>query len=211
MKKTRRLVLLLAVFLSLGGVGYKVYETVSQTRREIAKNPLKVLDYLPESALHVKDFRRAKVENGRKIWEVAGEEADFYKDQKEAVIKKPRFLYYDRNGEVAEAAGEVARMFIGETDLEKLQIAGGVNVKYQDYLLTSEEAVYLPQQQRIFLPQRTRITGGGFELEGASMEVELESQKIRMLNNVKTKIEPEKIDLKKKKPEAKQVGEGYDR
>lgn len=201
--------MLLAVFLSLGGVGYKVYETVSQTRREIKKNPLKVLDYLPESALHVKDFRRAKVENGRKIWEVVGEEADFYKDQREAVIKKPRFLYYDRNGEAAEAAGEVARMFLGEKDLEKLQIEGGVNVKYQDYVLTSEEAVYLPEHQRILLPQRTKITGGGFELEGASMEVELESQKIRMLNDVKTKIEPAKINMKKNKSDAKQVSEGY--
>ncbi len=209
MRKTRRLFLLLAVFLSLGGVGYKVYETVSQTRREIKKNPLKVLDYLPESALHVKDFRRAKVENGRKIWEVVGEEADFYKDQREAVIKKPRFLYYDRNGEAAEAAGEVARMFLGEKDLEKLQIEGGVNVKYQDYVLTSEEAVYLPEHQRILLPQRTKITGGGFELEGASMEVELESQKIRMLNDVKTKIEPAKINMKKNKSDAKQVSEGY--
>ncbi len=209
MRKTRRLILLLAVFLSLGGVGYKVYETVSQTRREIKKNPLKVLDYLPESALHVKDFRRAKVENGRKIWEVVGEEADFYKDQREAVIKKPRFLYYDRNGEAAEAAGEVARMFLGEKDLEKLQIEGGVNVKYQDYVLTSEEAVYLPEHQRILLPQRTKITGGGFELEGASMEVELESQKIRMLNDVKTKIEPAKINMKKNKSDAKQVSEGY--
>lgn len=209
MRKTRRLFLLLAVFLSLGGVGYKVYETVSQTRREIKKNPLKVLDYLPESALHVKDFRRAKVENGRKIWEVVGEEADFYKDQREAVIKKPRFLYYDRNGEAAEAAGEVARMFLGEKDLEKLQIEGGVNVRYQDYVLTSEEAVYLPEHQRILLPQRTKITGGGFELEGASMEVELESQKIRMLNDVKTKIEPAKINMKKNKSDAKQVSEGY--
>ncbi|MDH3445031.1 MAG: LPS export ABC transporter periplasmic protein LptC [Deltaproteobacteria bacterium] len=208
MRKTRRLVLLLAVFLSLGGVAYKVYDTVSQAQRAIKKNPLKVLDYLPESALHVKDFRRAKVENGRKVWEVVGDEADFYKDQKEAVIKKPRFLYYDRDGEAAEVSGEVARMFLGEKDLEKLQIEGGIQVNYQDYILRSEEAVYIPERQRIFLPKRTTVTGRGFELEGASMEVELESQKIRMLNNVKTKFEPAKMNLKKKKSDIKRISEG---
>src|SRR5688500_9801240 len=98
MRKTRRRVLLLVVIVALGGVAYKVVETVSQARQEIAQNPTKALDYLPDSALHVKDFRRAKVENGRKIWEVVGEEADYFKDQNQAVIKKPRFVYYDRKG-----------------------------------------------------------------------------------------------------------------
>jgi len=205
MRKFRRAVLLLAVFLSLGGIAYKVFETVSSGQREIRKNPLKALNYLPESALHIKDFRRSKVENGRKVWEVSGEEADYYKDQKEAVIKRPRFTYYDRNGVAAETAGEVARMFLGDNELEKLQIEGGIQVKYQDYILKSAEAIYLPGQQRILLPKRTTVVGGGFEVEGSSMEVELESRIIRLLERVKTKIEPEKMNKEKKESGAKQV------
>jgi LPS export ABC transporter protein LptC len=208
MRKTRRLLLLLAVFLSLGGVAFKVYETVSSSQREIRKNPIKALNYLPESALHVKDFRRSKVENGRKVWEVMGDEADYYKDQKEAVIKRPRFVYYDRNGEPAETAGEVARMYLGENELEKMRIEGGIQVKYQNYLLKSEEAVYLPAEQRILLPKRTTVVGGGFELEGSSMEVELETRIIRMVHGVKTKIEPAKMETNKKDLEAKQASGG---
>jgi LPS export ABC transporter protein LptC len=197
-RKTRRLVLLLAVFLALGGVAYKVIETVHQAQQEIMKNPIKALDYLPESALHVKDFRRAKVENGRKIWEVMGEEADYFKDEKQAVIKKPRFFYYGENGEAAETSGEVARMFLGDKELQKLQLEGGIQVTYQNYTLKSEEAVFLPQEQRIVLPKRTTLVGGGFELEGSSMEIELESKKVRLQNNVKTKIEPAKLEKRKK-------------
>jgi LPS export ABC transporter protein LptC len=208
MRKTRRLALLLAVFISLGGVAYKVIETVSQAQQEIMKNPLKALDYLPESALHVKDFRRAKVENGRKIWEVVGDEADYFKDEKQAVIKKPRFFYYDSKGEIAEGSGEVARMFLGDKDLQKLQLEGGIQVTYQDYTLKSAEAVFLPEEQRIVLPQRTTLVGGGFELEGSRMEIELESQKVRLLNNVKTKIEPAKIDAKRKETKEVQAARG---
>jgi LPS export ABC transporter protein LptC len=195
----------LAAFISVGGIAYKVVETVSSGQREIQKNPLKALNYLPESALHLKDFRRAKIENGRKVWEVMGEEADYYKDQKEAVIKRPRFIYYDRNGAAVETAGEVARMFLGDKDLEKLQIEGGIKVQYEDYVLKSEEAIYLPAQQRILLPKRTTVVGGGFEVEGSSMEVELESRIIRLLQRVKSKIEPEKMKNAKKESGAKQV------
>lgn len=205
MRKTRRLVLLFAVFLALGGVAYKVIETVSQAQQEIIEDPIKALDYLPESALHVKDFRRAKVENGRKIWEVMGEEADYFKDQKQAVIKKPRFLYYDKKGEAAEASGEVARMFLGDKELQKLQLEGGIQVTYQHYVLKSEEAVFLPEEQRIVLPKRTTLVGGGFELEGSSMEIELEGKKVRLKSNVKTKIEPAKIAKEKKETKEMQV------
>jgi LPS export ABC transporter protein LptC len=199
-RKTRRKLLLLAVFLSLGGVAYKVVETISSARREIRKNPIKALDYLPESALHVTEFRRAKVENGRKVWEIMGEEADYFKDQREAVIKRPRFLYYDRDGEASETAGEVARMFMGEKELEKLRIEGGIQVKYQNYVLKSDEAIYLPAEQRIILPNRTTVIGGGFEVEGARMEVELDTKIIRMLHGVKSKIEPAKMEKNKNEP-----------
>jgi LPS export ABC transporter protein LptC len=208
MRKIRRSVLLLAVFLALGGLAYKVIDTVSQGQREIRKTPLKILDYMPDSALHVRGFRRAKVENGRKVWEIIGDEADYFKDKSQAVIKKPRFLYYDRDGEMAETAGDIARMFLSEKELERLQLEGDVQVTYQNYILKSEEAIYFPGQQRIFLPQRTTLTGEGLQLEGASMEVELESQKIRLVNNVKTRIEPDKLEKMKKEPKTSQVSDG---
>jgi LPS export ABC transporter protein LptC len=204
-RKTRRLILLLAVFLGIGGVGYKVVEMVSEAKQQISENPAKALDYLPDSALHVKDFRRAKVEDGRKIWEVMGEEADYFKDQKQAVIKKPRFVYYDNNGEAAETSGEVARMFLGDRELERLQLEGGIQVKYRDYTLKSEEAVFLPAEQRISLPNRTTLVGGGLELEGSSMEIELESRRVRLINNVKTKIEPGKLQKAERETKPMQV------
>jgi LPS export ABC transporter protein LptC len=157
------------------------------------------LDYLPESSLQMKDFHRAKIENGRKVWEIFGDEAQYFKEQKEAVIKKPRFFYYDKKGEVAETFGDEARIYMNENELEKLVLRGGIQVTFQGYVLKSEEASYLPAKDQIVLPNRTKVTGEGLELEGASMEVELEGKKIRLVNNVKTRIEPEKLANKKNK------------
>jgi hypothetical protein len=65
------------------------------------------------------------------------------------------------------------------------------------YVLTSESANYLPAKEQISLPSRTQVVGDGISIEGASMEVELEGKKIRMVRDVKTKIEPEKLANKK--------------
>src|SRR5882762_7575236 len=102
MRRIRRSILLFAIFLSLGGVAFKVTEIVRRMQKETKANPIKVLDYLPESALRLKDFHRAKIENGRKVWELFGEEANYFKEQKEAVVKKPRFHYYDKKGDLVK-------------------------------------------------------------------------------------------------------------
>jgi LPS export ABC transporter protein LptC len=198
MRKARRSILILVIFLSLGTVAYKVLEIVRGVQQDIKKNPRKILDYLPESALHMKDFHRAKVENGRKIWELFGDEANYYKEQKEAVIKKPRFFYYDKKGEVIETTGDVARIYLNEKELERMELSGGIQVTFQGYLLKSEQANYLATKDQIELPTRTTVTGEGMQLEGSRMEVEMESKKIRLIDNVKTKMEPEKLAKKNK-------------
>jgi LPS export ABC transporter protein LptC len=205
MRQRKRLILLAVIMFALGAVAYKVGESMWAMRlREIKENPLLALDYLPESALHMSDFHRAKIENGRKVWELFGEEANYYREEKQAVIKKPRFYYYDKKGEIAETKGEVARIFLNEKELEKMQLGGGIEVSYQGYTLKSEEAIYYPEKQQIVLPQRAVVTGDGVQLEGSRMELQLEEKTMRLLQNVKTRIDPAKLDNKKKKAEAGQ-------
>lgn len=199
MRKTRRAILILAIFLLLGGVGYKVAEIVGGMQQEIKSNPRKILDYLPESALHMKDFHRAKVENGRKIWELFGDEANYYKEQKEAVIKRPRFYYYNQKGEAIETTGDEARIYMNEKELERMELHGGIQVAFQGYVLKSEQANYLPSKDQIELPGYTTVVGEGMHLEGSRMEIEVESKKVRLIENVKTKMEPEKLGKKKTK------------
>jgi LPS export ABC transporter protein LptC len=168
--------------------------------RELKATPIKALDYLPESALRLKEFHRAKIEDGRKVWELFGDEASYFKEQKEALIKKPRFYYYDKKGEVVETTGNEALLYLNEKELERMELHGDVQVTFQGYILKSEEANYLPAKDQIVLPNRTTVTGEGIELEGARMEVEIQDKKIRLLRAVKTKIEPEKMAKKKNSP-----------
>jgi len=78
-----------------------------------------------------------------------------------------------------------------------MELRGGIQVSFQGYVLNSEEANYLPAKDQIVLPTRTKVVGEGMELEGSRMEIEMEDKKIRLLQNVRTKIEPEKLAKKK--------------
>jgi LPS export ABC transporter protein LptC len=203
MRKPRRLILLVVILAALGGVGYKVSQAIITNKiREIKKNPLQALEYLPDSALRMKDFRRSKIENGKKIWDLMGDEANYNKEQKQALITNPRFYYYDKKGQTAEATGEIAHIYLNENELEKMELAGGIELVYNGYVLKSQEAVYLPAKEQVVLPARATLTGEGMELEGSRMEVDLgtdNDNKIRLLGNVKSRVEPDKIAKQKSK------------
>jgi lipopolysaccharide export system protein LptC len=98
---------------------------------------------------------------------------------------------------VAETQGDEAVIYLNEKQLDKMELRGGIQVSFQGYVLTSEEASYIPAKDQIILPSRTKVVGEGIAVEGSRMEVELEDKKIRLLQAVKTKIEPEKLAKKK--------------
>ena len=200
MRKARRSILLTAILISLAAITYKVTDILRRVHKEIKATPTKALDYLPESSLRLKEFHRAKIEDGRKVWELFGDEASYFKEQKEALIKKPRFYYYDKKGEVAETIGNEALLYLNEKELERMELHGDVQVTFQGYILKSEQANYLPAKDQIVLPNRTTVVGEGIELEGARMEVEIEDKKVRLVRAVKSKIEPEKLAKKKNSP-----------
>lgn len=203
-RKSLRAVLLIAIFASLGGITYKVVEHFWLMKaREIQKDPRKLLDYVPEAALQIKDFRRAKVEGGRKVWELFGAEARYLKAEEEAVIKKPRFIFYSQDGKTIEATGDQAHLFFHEKEMEKMQLLGEVQVSYQGFVLQTEEALYLKGKEQVLLPGKVSVKGDGLELEGMAMEISLQDDKIRLNKKVKTKLQPEQMGNKRSKSDGK--------
>jgi len=204
-RKTTRLILLVAIAAFLGGVGYKVAEQLwIMKSREFKKNPLKVLDYLPEAALQIKDFHRSQVDGNRKVWEIFGDEARYLKEEKQAVIKNPRILFYSKEGKTLEATGNEGNLFFAgeQTDLQgsidKMQMRGDIQVNYQGFTFNTDELLYFKSKDQVVSPGKVTLKGEGMELEGVGMEIAIQDEKLHLAQNVKTKLEPNKISKKSK-------------
>lgn len=194
------IILLIAIFASLGGVAYKVAEHFWLMKaREIKKNPSKLLDYVPEAALQIKDFRRTKIERGQKVWELSGEEARYLKADKEVTIKKPRMTFYQKDNNTIEAIGNDGHLWLSgqKGEMEKAQFQGGVQVNYRGFVLKTEEILYLKSKNQVLLPGKVTVKGDSLELEGIGMEINLDDEKMRMLNKVRTKLEPGRMESKR--------------
>lgn len=194
------IILLIAIFASLGGVAYKVAEHFWLMKaREIKKNPSKLLDYVPEAALQIKDFRRTKIERGQKVWELSGEEARYLKADKEVTIKKPRMTFYQKDNNAIEAIGNDGHLWLSGQggEMEKAQFQSGVQVNYRGFVLKTEEILYLKSKNQVLLPGKVSVKGDGMELEGVGMEISLDDEKMRLLQKVRTKLVPERLESKR--------------
>lgn len=196
-KNAARILLLAAVFVSLGVVIYKVAENLSlQKIGEIEQNPMKILDLVPESALRLKEFRRSKVEGGRKVWELTGKEAVYLKAEREAVIKKPWLVFFRETGETMEVNGDEGHLFFNDGGMEKVRLQGSVEVNYQGFILRTDEILYLQNDDRVSSPGMVTVRGKGLELEGEGMELSMRDEKIRFFNRVRTRIQPDQFEKK---------------
>ena len=193
-----RTILLVAISALLGIVSYKVGESVLRSKKSPGKELVNTaLKLLPDEALQIKDFHRAQVEGDRKIWEVYGDEARYNKEEKLLAVQKARILFYQQDTTI-EAIGKVGNLWMGEgeSDLEKAQLLGDVQVTFRGYVLRTNEILYFKNRNIMVLPSRVSIKGEGMELDGSHMEISLNDEKLRLNGNVRTKVVPNQLPTK---------------
>lgn len=186
--------LLVGVFASLGVVGYKAAKNISLVRDKIRENPIEILDHMPEAALQLKSFHHTKIEDGRKVWEVAGDEARYLKEEREALVTKPHLIFYHKDGETTEATGNQGHLFFKGKEIDKMQLLGDIEINHQGFVLQTNEIVYFKNTNQIVSPGKVTLKGEGIELEGVGAEFAVIEERFRLLQKVKTKLQPGKLE-----------------
>ncbi len=198
MNRGARILILMLIGVSVIGVVYKVAETLwMQKVLEFQRDPTKLLDVVPEAELQLKSFRHSKVEAGRKLWEVTGDEAVYLKDNKEALITRPRLTFYHESGEPIQVQGDQGRLFLVQREIEKIQLQGNVEVHYQGYILKTDEIVYFQKGGQVVSESKVDMIGTGLTMEGIGADISLKDETIRLHQKVKTRIEPDLLEGKK--------------
>lgn len=186
MQRSRvRGVLILVVMTSLGAIGFVLGRTLVQQQK--AQEALPTQDLLPEVSQRIRDFRRVKVSDGHKVWELTAREAQYFEDKNEVVVTGPEVAFYG-DGDTVRMVGREGRVRLDGRELERLDVDGGVTVEVGDYTLRTEQAVYYREKESIIAPKGIRVDGNDVDMTGDVLVVDLGSQKIHVVGNVMTEF-----------------------
>lgn len=183
-RKGMRLLLGLVLVVALGGVGFELFR--NHWLQHLRSLRTAELDFLPEVAQRIQNFRRVKMNGDRKEWEVAAREAQYFEEDREIVVSGPEVSFYLRGDEgVVSMKGEQGRIRLDGREMDRVELEGGIEVHFKDYVVRTDQAVYERAADTVVAPAVT-ITGNGIELNGQRMTIEMASQRVRFEGKVAT-------------------------
>jgi LPS export ABC transporter protein LptC len=185
--RARRLVVALILLLLATGGGLLARHLAAQKKSDLARQ---ALDLLPNVAQRIRDFHRVKVDNGRKVWEVAAKEAQYHEDDEMVVVKEPMVSFFLEDGRVVALRGKEGKVYLGGRDLQLVELAGEIDVQLGDYALKADYASYDRSRDVISSPGEVDISGDTFDLRGQQMEVAVGSQRLKLSGGVETTLHP---------------------
>ncbi len=186
MQRSRlRVALLAVVAAALIGIALATWQNV-RTRQARTVADLGS-DFLPDVSQHIQNFRRVKVKNGKAVWEVQAEDAQYYDNDGAVVVQKPHVTFYLEDGKRrAELTGDEGRLTLTGKELTAVTIKGEVVLVMDDLEIRTDTAHYEHEKDRIAAPGIVTIRGKTLDVRGLGMEVDVTPRIMRLLSQVHT-------------------------
>jgi len=188
MRNRLRLVVVALVVALVGGVGFLVGRSLWQQRKQDLVR--QSLEFLPGVSQHIQDFHRVKVQDGRKVWEVAAQDAQYFEEDKIVVVRAAALQWFMKDGRVVGLKGDQGKIVLEGRDIQRIELNGDIQVSLADYTVRTDQASYDHERQVISAPGAVFITGRALALTGDGMEVDVPAQRLTLLRKVSMRVQP---------------------
>jgi LPS export ABC transporter protein LptC len=183
-----RFVLGVAVLLLLVTIGYHLIVNVQTQRARTALIDKIVPDLSQEAEQRMQDFRRFKVRDGKKVWEIAARQARYFGESSEVVVDDPEVSLYFGDGEVIAFRCREGRVQLdaGAQDITKMELRGDLEMRLGDFVLNTQEAIYESKLNVISSPSLLQVLGPGLTVEGQGYTIEVAHKRLTLDSDVRT-------------------------
>ena len=162
---------------------------------QVGKDPAtaRLIDELPppQEALvqRMTEFRRVKMQDGKKVWEIVARQARYFADSNAVVIDTPEVSLYFSDGEsVALRCREGTLHLDGESELLHIELRGNLEMQMGSISLKTDQATYDRQQNTISSDGVIHVVGQGFTLEGKGYTVAVDTKRLTLNTEVYTTV-----------------------
>lgn len=143
------------------------------------------------SKLHLQEFYRVQVKKGKQVWEVRAKDAKYYAGENVTYVTDADVTVHRPKSEPVNLKSRSAKLYLEGDSLKKAVLEGEVTVVIEDSVtMITDLADYNSEDRVVIAPGKVVITGEGFETTGIGMEMQVDADIVKLLNDVHTRIEP---------------------
>ena len=162
---------------------------------QVGKDPAtaRLIDELPPPqetlVQRMTEFRRVKMQDGKKVWEIVARQARYFADSNAVVIDTPEVsLYFSDGAAVALRCREGTLHLDGESELLHIELRGNLEMQMGSISLKTDQATYDRQKNTISSDGVIHVVGQGFTLEGKGYTVAVDTKRLTLNTEVYTTV-----------------------
>jgi LPS export ABC transporter protein LptC len=141
--------------------------------------------------VHLQDFHRVEVKEGRPVWEVKAKDAQYFAQEGVTHINDSAVVVYRPDRSAVRINAASAKLYMSEESIERAELEGNVVVNLgESVTVTTDMAVYQARTRKIVAPGRVSIDGKGYEVTGERLSLDLDSQLGTLSERVTSRFAP---------------------
>ncbi len=135
------------------------------------------------------EFRRVKMEDGKKVWEIVARQARYFADTNAVAIDTPEVSLYFGDGEALALRCQEGTVHLdGESDLLHIELRGNLEMQMGTLSLKTDRATYDRQKNTVSSDGVIHVVGQGFTLEGTGYTVAVDAKQLTLNADVYTTV-----------------------
>src|SRR6516165_8823665 len=181
MMSPRRIARLLALF-GIFALTAIVAVTVIVVRKRSAQQKLEtVAAIVPGALLHARKFNWTQMRGDQSQWVLKADDASYSNDKTSILLVGPRLSMIAQDGKHVSLTASRAVLTVHGNHIDRAEMSGGLIVDYGDFVLTTDRATFLPDDDQLHAPGAVQINGPGLDVAGIGLSGHPKAQTFQLL------------------------------
>jgi LPS export ABC transporter protein LptC len=145
---------------------------------------------LPGAFLHARNFHWTQMKGDQFQWTLQAKDASYAADKTSMVLTGADLKMIAKDGKRLELMAPLATLQMDGNHIGRADLSGGLIVHYGDFVLTTDSAIFAPDNDELKAPGAVKIVGQGLTVTGVGLSGHPKEEDFQLLNEVRTNIIP---------------------
>jgi LPS export ABC transporter protein LptC len=164
--------------------------------RNSAEAIRKVAGLVPGTLLHARNFHWTQMKAGQRQWVLTASDASYAADKSSMTLTEVNLAMQSEDGKQVTVTAPHAVLYLNGNHVHRADLSGGTIIKYGDFVLTTDAASFMPDDDKVEAPGAVTIEGEGVKVTGVGLTGNPKTRVFKLLQQVRTEIVPKKTSAK---------------
>jgi LPS export ABC transporter protein LptC len=154
---------------------------------------------VPGTLLRAHNFHWTQMKGGERQWVLTAGEADYSADKTTLKLTDAVVTMVSSDGKPVVVNSPHADLTMNGNHVTKAYLTGGTVIHFGDYVLSTDSATFMPDDDKVEAPGLVTVIGDGLKVTGVGLSGHPKTRVFELHTQVQTEVTPKK-DSEKSKP-----------